>query len=162
MRVPSPGVDSILQYRVQNNVMRIGELASKAGVNVQSVRFYERRRILREPVRAPSGYRVYGKSDVDDICFIKQCQELGFTLKEIQPLLRLHRAAAKLTASGVRRPSEFRDIAQLARLKLQQIEEKMRSLKAVRMRLLTMVDQIDTVTSVGCPGSAASSRPSKR
>jgi MerR family mercuric resistance operon transcriptional regulator len=142
--------------------MRIGELATKAGVNVQSVRFYERRRILREPVRTASGYRVYGKSDVDDICFIKQCQELGFTLKEIQPLLRLHRAAAKLTASGVRRPAEFRDIAQLARVKVQQIEEKMRSLKAVRMRLLAMLDQIETVDSVGCPGSAGSLRPSKR
>ncbi len=142
--------------------MRIGELATKAGVNVQSVRFYERRKILREPVRTASGYRVYGKSDVEDICFIKQCQELGFTLKEIQPLLQLHRAAAKLAVSGVRRPAEFRDIAQLARGKLQQIDEKMRSLKAVRLRLLAMVDKIDTVTSVGCPGSAASLRPSKR
>ena len=155
-------IDSILWYRVDNNVMRIGELASKAGVNVQCVRFYERRNILRQPVRAASGYRVYGKSDVDDIRFIKQCQELGFTLAEIQPLLRLHRAAARLTASGVRRPAEFRDIAQLARVKLQQIEEKMRSLKAVRLRLSAMVDQIDTVTSVGCPGAAASPRASKR
>jgi DNA-binding transcriptional MerR regulator len=142
--------------------MQIGELAGKAGVNVQCVRFYERRNILRQPVRTPSGYRVYGKSDVDDIRFIKQCQDLGFTLREIQPLLRLHRAAARLTASGVRRPAEFRDIAQLARVKLQQIEEKMRSLKAVRLRLAAMVDQIDTVTSVGCPGAAASPRVSKR
>jgi len=143
--------------------MRIGELAAKAGVNVQSVRFYERRRILREPVRTASGYRVYGKSDLDDICFIKQCQELGFTLKEIQPLLNLHRAAARLSASGVRRPSEFRDIAQLARVKLDQIEEKMRALKSMRLRLLTMVDRIETVSSVGCPGSAVvPSRECKR
>jgi MerR family transcriptional regulator, mercuric resistance operon regulatory protein len=142
--------------------MLIGELATQAGVNVQSVRFYERRKILREPVRTPSGYRVYGKSDVEDICFIKQCQELGFTLKEIRPLLQMHRAAAKLSASGVRRPAEFRDIARLAQVKLQQIEDKMRSLKTVRLRLLTMIDQIDTVTSVGCPGAAASSRSSKR
>jgi MerR family transcriptional regulator, mercuric resistance operon regulatory protein len=134
--------------------MRIGELASRAGVNIQSVRFYERQRILREPVRTASGYRVYGKSDVDDICFIKQCQELGFTLKEIQPLLNLHRAAAKLTASGVRRPAEFRDIAQLTRVKLQQIDEKLRALKSMRLRLLTMVDRIETVGAVGCPGSA--------
>jgi DNA-binding transcriptional MerR regulator len=134
--------------------MRIGELAAKAGVNIQSVRFYERRRILREPVRTAAGYRVYGKSDLDDICFIKQCQELGFTLKEIQPLLNLHRAAARLTAAGVRRPPEFRDIAQLARVKLGQIDEKMRALKAMRRRLLGMVDRIDTVSSVGCPGAA--------
>ncbi len=134
--------------------MRIGELASKAGVNIQSVRFYERRRILREPARTAAGYRAYGKSDLEDICFIKQCQELGFTLKEIQPLLNLHRAAARLTASGVRRPAEFRDIAQLARVKLQQIDEKMRALKSMRLRLLAMVDRIETVSSVGCPGAA--------
>jgi len=134
--------------------MRIGELASKAGVNVQSVRFYERRRILQEPVRTASGYRVYSKSDLDDICFIKQCQELGFTLKEIQPLLRLHRAAARMTSAGVRRPAEFREIAQLARVKLEQIDAKMRALKSMRLRLLAMVDRIETVSSIGCPGSA--------
>ncbi len=143
--------------------MRIGELATKAGVNIQSVRFYERRRILREPGRTASGYRVYGKSDLDDICFIKQCQALGFTLKEIQPLLNLHRAAARLSVSGVRRPAEFRDIAQLARVKLEQIDEKMRALKSMRLRLLAMIDRIETVTSVGCPGSAvASPRAGKR
>jgi DNA-binding transcriptional MerR regulator len=136
--------------------MRIGELAAKAGVNIQSVRFYERRRILREPVRTASGYRVYSKSDLDDICFIKQCQGLGFTLKEIQPLVNLHRAAARMTASGVRRPAEFRDIAQLARVKLGQIDEKMRALKSMRLRLLGMVDRIETVSSVGCPGAGVS------
>ncbi|MGC1448697.1 MAG: MerR family transcriptional regulator [Candidatus Sulfotelmatobacter sp.] len=142
--------------------MRIGELASKAGVNIQSVRFYERRQILREPVRAASGYRVYGRSDLDDICFIKQCQELGFTLKEIRPLLNLHRAAARLTAAGVRRPAEFRDIAQLARVKLEQIDEKMRALKSMRLRLLTMVDRIETVNSGGCPGAVVATRACKR
>jgi len=141
--------------------MRIGELARHAGVNVQSVRFYERRRILREPVRTASGYRVYSKSDVEDLCFIKQCQELGFTLKEIQPLLNLHRAAARWTASGVRRPAEFRDIAQLARVKLGQIDEKMRALKSMRLRLLAMVDRIETVSALGCPGAGAS-RAGKR
>jgi DNA-binding transcriptional MerR regulator len=132
--------------------MRIGELAIKAGVNVQSVRFYERRRILQEPVRTASGYRIYSKNDLDDICFIKQCQDLGFTLREIQPLLKLHRAAPRMTAAGVRRPGEFREIAQLARVKLEEIDAKMRSLKSMRLRLLAMVDSIETVTSVGCPG----------
>lgn len=133
--------------------MRIGELATKAGINIQAVRFYERRRILREPLRTPAGYRVYSNSDLDDLCFIKQCQQLGFTLKEIQPLLNLHRAAARLTASGVRRPAEFRDIAQLARVKLGQIDEKMRGLKAMRSRLLGMIDRIETLSSVGCAGT---------
>lgn len=135
--------------------MRIGELAAKAGVNIQSVRFYERRRILRDPVRTASGYRVYSKSDLEDICFVKQCQELGFTLREIQPMVNLHRAAARMTEAGERRPSEFRDIGQLARVKLGQIDEKMRALKSVRARLLAMIDRIETVSSVGCPGEAA-------
>jgi len=138
--------------------MRIGELAIKAGVNIQSLRFYERRRILREPERTPAGYRVYSKSDLEDVCFIKQSQELGFTLKEIQSLLLLHRAAARLTASGIRRPSEFRDMAQLARVKAQQIEDKMRALKSMRLRLLAMVDRIETVSSLGCPGRNAEPR----
>ena len=142
--------------------MRIGELATKAGVNVQSVRFYERRRILQDPVRTASGYRVYSKSDLDDICFIKQCQELGFTLKEIQPLLRLHRAAAQMTGAGVRRPAEFREIAQLARVKLEQIDEKMRVLKSMRLRLLGMVDRIETVSSIGCPGQNSTLTLQKR
>jgi len=132
--------------------MRIGELAGKAGVNIQSIRFYERQRILREPLRTSSGYRVYSQRDVDDICFLKQCQELGFTLKEIQPLLNLHRAAARMTAAGVRRPAEFRDIAQLARVKLEQVDQKLRTLKSMRLRLLGMIDRIETVSSVGCPG----------
>ena len=93
-----------------------------------------------------------GKGDVDDLCFIKQCPRLGFTLKEIRPLVDLHRAAARMTASGVRRPAEFRDIAQLARVKLEQIDEKMHALKSVWMRLLAMIDRIETVSSVGCPG----------
>jgi DNA-binding transcriptional MerR regulator len=142
--------------------MKIGELACKAGINIQSVRFYERRRILREPVRTASGYRVYSKSDLEDILFVKQCQELGFTLKEIQPMVNLHRAAARMTDAGVRRPAEFRDIGQLAQVKLQQIDEKMRALKSVRSRLLAMIDQIETVSSVGCPGAAATSKSCKQ
>ncbi|HUA16350.1 MAG TPA: MerR family transcriptional regulator [Verrucomicrobiae bacterium] len=142
--------------------MQIGELAEKAGVNIQSVRFYERRRILREPPRTSSGYRDYSKSDIEDICFIKQCQQLGFTLKEIHPLLKLHRAAAKLSVSGVRRPAEFRDIAQLARVKLRELDEKMRAMKLMRLRLLAMIDRIETASSVGCPGSNVAAGSRKR
>jgi DNA-binding transcriptional MerR regulator len=134
--------------------VRIGELAVQAGVNIQSIRFYERQRLLRAPLRTPSGYRVYSKHDLDDICFLKQCQSLGFTLKEILPLLNLHRAAARMAGSGARRPAEFRDIAQLARVKLEQIDQKMRTLKSMRLRLLGMIERIETVGSLGCPGKS--------
>src|SRR6266849_10564539 len=58
-----------LHIRLTIGIMQIGQLAAKAGVNVQTVRFYERERILREPPRNSSGYRLYGKSDLEDIRF---------------------------------------------------------------------------------------------
>ena len=69
--------------------MQIGELAKKAGVNVQTVRFYERRKLLPEPPRKESGYRVYGEPDLRRLAFIRQAKTLGFSLKEIQEILRM-------------------------------------------------------------------------
>lgn len=69
--------------------MRIGEVAASAGVNIQTVRFYERRGLLQEPPRLPSGYRVYQDQTPALIRFIKQAQSVGFTLNEIRELLQL-------------------------------------------------------------------------
>ena len=69
--------------------MKIGEFAHDAGVNVQTVRYYERRGLLPEPDRRPSGYREYGPDALDRLHFIKRAQELGFTLTEIRELLAL-------------------------------------------------------------------------
>src|SRR5215469_612783 len=62
--------------------MRTGELARKAGVNLQTIRFYEREGLLPEPARNVSGYRSYQTSDLDRVIFIRRNQELGFTLAE--------------------------------------------------------------------------------
>src|SRR5260370_39379593 len=67
--------------------MRTGEVAAEAGVNVQTLRYYERRGILAKPKRAPSGYREYAPDAVRLIRFIKRAQQLGFTLEEIEELL---------------------------------------------------------------------------
>ncbi len=69
--------------------MKIGEVADAAGVNVQTLRYYERRGLLKEPPRTPSGYRKYEADAVDRIRFIRQAQDLGFTLNEIDELLEL-------------------------------------------------------------------------
>jgi DNA-binding transcriptional MerR regulator len=71
-------------------VMQIGEVAAEAGVKTQTIRFYERRGLIREPERTRSGYRAYPASVVDVIRFIKESQELGYTLAEIKQLLALH------------------------------------------------------------------------
>src|SRR5580692_12785940 len=95
--------------------MRIGELARTAGVNVQTIRFYERRRLLREPARTLSGYRNYEKSDLESLVFIKWCQPLGFTLKEVRQLLQLHTALAGLPSARIGRKSrELRSMIHMA------------------------------------------------
>jgi DNA-binding transcriptional MerR regulator len=68
--------------------MLIGEVAAQAGVNVQTIRFDERRGLLKKPRRLPSGYRDYPAEVVKVVRFIKRTQKQGFTLEEIERLLR--------------------------------------------------------------------------
>jgi Hg(II)-responsive transcriptional regulator len=91
--------------------MRIGEAARGAGVNVQTLRYYERRGLLPAPERKPSGFRAYDAGTVDRVRFIKHAQALGFTLEEIGDLLALRvdaraacgsvEARAKATAARI-------------------------------------------------------------
>ena len=69
--------------------MKIGELAKQVGVNVQTVRFYERRELLPEPMRKESGYRTYGPDDLHRLRFIRHAKTLGFSLNEIATILRM-------------------------------------------------------------------------
>lgn len=69
--------------------MNIGEVAAAAGVNVQTVRYYERRGILQPPGRTMAGYRNYEQTAVTRVRFVKRAQELEFSLDEIQDLLNL-------------------------------------------------------------------------
>jgi MerR family mercuric resistance operon transcriptional regulator len=143
--------------------MRIGELAAKAAVNIQTVRFYERRGILQEPPRSGSGYRCYGEHDLDTLCFIRQSQELGFTLQEISQLLPLHRSVAKssvakLSSSKSGRPSEMKAMAAVARCRLGQVEQKLRLLKTMRAQLQAFIAQLEASGPVKCLAPASGSR----
>jgi MerR family transcriptional regulator, mercuric resistance operon regulatory protein len=80
---PVPG------YRVHAGGMRTHEVADRAGVNAQTLRYYERRGLLAEPPRSPAGYRDYPTSVVGVVRFVKRSQELGFTLTEVEELLSL-------------------------------------------------------------------------
>ncbi|MBN4050156.1 MerR family transcriptional regulator [Desulfobulbus sp. AH-315-M07] len=105
--------------------LRIGEVATEAGVNVQTLRYYERRGLLAAPSRTRSGYRHYPPETVSVIRFIKRSQELGFTLNEIDELLRLR-------SDKRRNRNEMRDIAAA---KIDDIDEKLRRLKAMKSAL---------------------------
>ena len=67
----------------------IGQLAKQTDVNIDTIRFYERKGLLPEPERKPSGYRVYNSDSADRLRFIVHGKELGFTLVEIADLLTL-------------------------------------------------------------------------
>ena len=69
--------------------MRIGELARQVGVNIQTIRFYEREGLLPAPRRKPSGYRLYTDEDLHRLRFIRQAKALGFSLEEIREVLRM-------------------------------------------------------------------------
>ena len=69
--------------------MLIGQVAKETGCKVETIRFYEKERLLREPARSEGGNRLYSTDLVDRLVFIRRCRELGFTMKEIRQLLSL-------------------------------------------------------------------------
>jgi DNA-binding transcriptional MerR regulator len=131
--------------------MHIGELATKAAVNIQTIRFYEREGLLPVPSRNNSGYRCYGPSDLERVTFIKRNQELGFTLGEIMQLLDLHRVVAAMPLPLHRKPSELRGIIALGHERLDVINEKIRALHTIRRRLTSLLQQLESATVATCP-----------
>ena len=71
------------------NSLTIGGLAKAANVNVETIRYYQRRGLLSEPKRPLGGIRRYGSADIDRLTFVKTAQQLGFSLDEVGDLLRL-------------------------------------------------------------------------
>jgi DNA-binding transcriptional MerR regulator len=137
--------------------MRIGELAREAGVHIQTLRFYERRGLLRKPSRTPSRYRDYTPADLDTVVFIKWCQPLGFTLKEVKQLLQLHAALAHLPARQIRRRSgQLISIVRMAEEKLATIEQKIASLRAMKKQVASTIEQLQGRSDPVCPASKQS------
>ena len=102
--------------------MRTSELAGRAGVNSETLRYYERRGLLQEPPRTPGGYRDYPPAAVELLRFIKRAQDLGFTLDEVDELLHLNHGgpdscdAARALAQNRRADLDAR-IADLQRMR---------------------------------------------
>lgn len=120
--------------------LTIGRLADEAGVNVETIRYYQRRGLMPEPDKPTHGHRQYTGDAVKRVRFIKRAQVLGFTLEEIGSLLDLDEAHAC---------TETRD---LAAHKLQVIEDKLADLKAMRKALTALMRQCDTGAARGaCP-----------
>jgi len=99
--------------------MKIGELSKRTGVSIDTIRYYEQRKLLPQAARTQSGYRLYSGDDVTRLKFIVQAKELGFTLKEISQLLGIQSndcKQMKLVAENKALEMEGR-IAKLSRMK---------------------------------------------
>lgn len=105
--------------------LTIGQVAAEAGVNVETVRFYERRGLIPAPARRPSGYRQYPSEVIGRIRFVRRAKGLGFTLREIAELLALR----------VDPDSSCADVRGRAREKIADIEARLDSLAEVKSAL---------------------------
>lgn len=125
--------------------MRIGELAKRAGVSVQAVRFYERRRLMRTPRRTAAGYRIYTDGDLEILTAIKKMQRFGFKLAEIRRVLQLwilptDAGAAPPYGQGSREC--LREALKLGERKLQAMNAEIRSSIQLRDELEQILSQI--------------------
>jgi MerR family mercuric resistance operon transcriptional regulator len=127
----------------------IGELAKEAGVNVETIRFYQRRRLLRHPVKPFHGIRHYTERDAQRIRFIKQGQKLGFTLDEVAELLSLEDGR------------HCREAKEIAQRKLVSIRERIEGLRMMEAALSDLVEGCTSnPDSVSCPIIVALLEPS--
>ena len=107
-------------------IFSIGQVARLASVGIETVRFYEREKLLEEPARRASGYRQYTEEVVKQIRFIKRAQQLGFSLKEIRELLTLR----------VDGQNSCEQVKERTTAKLVEVEQKMLELQRMRQALL--------------------------
>ena len=105
--------------------LTIGRLARAVGVNLETVRYYERRGLLPKPPRSGSGYRLFPAEAKRRLRFIRRAQELGFSLGEIRELLSLRVAPTAKSA----------DVRRRAQAKITDIEAKIRSLQSMKKAL---------------------------
>jgi Cd(II)/Pb(II)-responsive transcriptional regulator len=111
--------------------MRIGELARQAGVDVQTVRYYEREGLLDAPLRTSSGYRAYGAQHLERLNFVRHCRSLDMPLAEIRRLIDLSRDTAV----------SCEDVDALVRAHLGRVRAKRAALQALEEQLSALSAQ---------------------
>lgn len=111
--------------------MRIGELARQAGVDVQTVRYYEREGLLEAPARTAAGYRAYGPEHLERLNFVRHCRSLDMPLGEIKRLIHLSRD----------RSVSCEQVDELVRAHLERVQAKRKALEALEAQLSTLAAQ---------------------
>lgn len=127
--------------RTAREKLTIGGLARLGGVNLETVRYYERRGLLPKPPRTQAGYRQFPPDTAHRLRFIKRAQELGFSLDEVQELLALR----------VEPQQNCVDVRSRAKAKIADIEQKIKTLAAMKHILRGLVEQCEHCVSDECP-----------
>ena len=109
--------------------LTISALAREAGVNVETIRFYQRKELLPEPSRPPGGIRHYGAGEVARVRFIKAAQRIGFTLEEIAQLLSLQDG------------THCREAREIAEHKLADVRHRIADLRRIETALAALIDR---------------------
>jgi MerR family mercuric resistance operon transcriptional regulator len=122
--------------------LTIGQVAQTAAVHIETLRYYERRGLLRRPPRSATNYRLYPEEAVRQVRFIKRAQELGFSLREIKELLALRTGRGAGCQNSVRE----RAIA-----KMNDIDEKIRTLQAMKRALRPLIEACGERAGDSCP-----------
>ena len=115
--------------------LTIGQLAKACEVNIDTIRYYERKNILAPSARTDTGYRLYSKDSISRLNFIRSAQSLGFTLQEITELLNITMSPS----------ADCGDIQSKAQQKADEIETKISNLQSIKDALQTLADS--------CPGA---------
>jgi MerR family mercuric resistance operon transcriptional regulator len=123
---------------VQTNEFTIAAIARAAGVGVETVRYYERRGLITQPQKT-TGYRRYGSDHVRRIRFVKRGQELGFTLEEIESLLKLEDG------------TDRRSVQRIATERLDQVRGRIQDLRRIERTLTHLLEDCKTGTTPRCP-----------
>ena len=117
--------------------LTIGVLAKAADVNIETIRYYQRVKLISEPVKPAQGYRIYPQETLQRVQFIKRAQQLGFSLKEIDELLQLGKGKCK-------------DVRQLAETKHQQVSQQIKDLQKLKQTLSKLISSCETGTEEHC------------
>lgn len=139
--------------------MRIGQLAKLAGVHAQTIRFYERKKLLPKAARTSSNYRAYTDADLERVRFIRQAQQLGFTLKETRSLLQLHYPSPNRPPYPML-SARFQSAMLIARRTLIRIDSQILALQRMRAQLSEVFAISAPAAPSACPASTVARKSS--
>jgi DNA-binding transcriptional MerR regulator len=123
----------IIDEEQQREMLKIGDVAKKSGIGIETLRFYEKSGLLEKPARTFSGYRMYSQEVLERLAFIKQAQALGFSLDEIRRIIDDARKGQ----------SPCDEVREIVRRRLSEVEQRIEELKRYRKEISKTLEEWD-------------------